>query len=82
MRIEETFGLASASLLVGLERDELLYFVAGESRPLGKLPHIRNHSPYGIRFTYRQIQNIQKKLKRYKPEPLDFEAIEKLFEQL
>jgi len=78
---KDTFGLASASALLELERDDLLYFITAESRPLGKLPCIRNHNPYGIRFTWRQIQLIKRRLKNYKPEPLDFEAIERVLKK-
>lgn len=75
----KTFNLIQAAALLGLEgRDELLFIVASENKPLGYLPHIRNHSPYDIRFTARQIMFIAKKLKNYKPEALDFEKIEKI----
>ena len=79
---EETFGLISAALVLGFANpDELLWLVATEAKPLGRLPYIPNHgNPKLIRFTMKQVQFIKRKLKNYKPEPLDFEKIGKLLQ--
>ena len=58
---EETFGLISAALVLGFANpDELLWLVATEAKPLGRLPYIPNHgNPKLIRFTMKQVQFIK-----------------------
>jgi len=82
--VNETFSLISTSAILEIDRDELLCLVMGVDKPLGPgRLYIPNHGDFRrIRFTWRQICTIRRRLKNYKPEPLDCEAIDKVFERL
>ena len=80
----DTFSLVSTAAILEIDRDELLCLVMGVDKPLGPgRLYISDHGDFKrVRFTWRQICTIRKRLKNYKPEPLDFEAVEKVFEKL
>ncbi|MGB2864855.1 MAG: hypothetical protein WBC05_16125 [Sedimentisphaerales bacterium] len=80
---EDTFSLISTAAILEIDRDELSYLVASVDKPLGPgRLYIPDGHPSRIRFTWKHIQTIKKRLRNYKPEPLDFGAVEEVFERL